>query len=150
MIVFNLICNDGHEFEGWFQNSDDFDRQRQDRHLECPSCGSHKVDKSIMSTNVASSGDKKSAGDGDTNAVATVSKKMLEMAQKVREHVEDNFKYVGKDFPKEARRVHFEAPDEGGVYGEASEEELEELIEDGVDVAPLPNVVTKKTRKKMN
>ena len=95
-----------------------------------------------MAPNVATS-----AGKSDHNEMQT---QLYRMAQKVRSHVEENFDYVGRDFPAEARKIHTGEADDRSIYGEATGHEVKELIDEGVEVAPVPDVPTKKTGKKLN
>lgn len=149
MISFGLKCDGDHEFEGWFRTSADFEDQKATGHLSCPTCGSAKIDKALMAPNVATKGvvQSKAVSDSDTTAARSYA---YEMAKKVREHVEDNFDYVGPEFAKEVRQMHDGDTEERGVYGEATGHEVKELLEDGIDVAPVPDVPTKNSKKKIN
>jgi hypothetical protein len=130
VIVYNLRCRNAHEFEGWFRDSAAFDAQAQDGTLTCPVCESRKVEKAIMAPAV--SGAKKPT---ITEAEA---KKMRQFMTGLRKYVQQNADYVGTDFAEEARRIHYGEAEERHIYGEASPEEAKELLEEGVDVAPLP------------
>jgi hypothetical protein len=140
MIRYALACDDGHEFEGWFGDSGDFDRQRESGLLECPLCASPRVGKQIMAPAVV--GVKKSAAIGDEGRKRSM---MMEVMGQVRAHVEANFDYVGDTFAAEARKIHAGESDERGIYGEASSEEVRGLVEDGVPVAPLPPPAPRKS-----
>jgi hypothetical protein len=140
MIRYALLCEHGHDFEGWFGASDDFEAQRERGLLECPVCGSKAVRKAIMAPSV--SGTKAQAGpDGPPPEAREM---MMQAAQAVRQHVEDNFDYVGDAFASEARAIHEGKSEDRGIYGEASGSEVKKLIEDGVPVAPLPPKPPKK------
>ncbi|HUO89614.1 MAG TPA: DUF1178 family protein [Rhizomicrobium sp.] len=130
MIVYNLRCRNSHEFEGWFASSAAFDEQSRSGKLSCPVCESRKVEKAIMAPAV--SGAKKSTVN-DSEAT-----KMRQFMTGLRKYVQDNADYVGRKFPEEARRIHYGEVEHRHIYGEASLEEAKELIEEGVDVAPLP------------
>ena len=134
MIRYALVCEHQHEFEGWFGASADFDDQAARGLLDCPMCGSKAVNKAIMAPSV--SGTKAQAGVDDPPPEAR--EMMMQAAQAVRRHVEDNFDYVGDAFAKEARAIHEGKSEERGIYGEASGSEVRKLREDGVPVAPLP------------
>ena len=133
MIRYALLCEHGHDFEGWFAASSDFDEQCARGLLECPVCGSKAVRKAIMAPAVA--GTKAQRGD---EPPAQAREMMMQAAQAVRRHVEENFDYVGDAFASEARAIHEGRSDERGIYGEASGSDVKKLIEDGVPVAPLP------------
>ncbi|MBU6297944.1 MAG: DUF1178 family protein [Alphaproteobacteria bacterium] len=130
MIVYNLRCDGGHEFEGWFKDSVSFDAQAGEDKLVCPVCSSHKVEKAIMAPAVA--GTKKAVSAKDEL------KKMRQFMSGMRKYVEENAEYVGPRFPDEARKIHYGETEERHIYGEATFKEAKELIEEGVDVAPLP------------
>ncbi|MDP1631771.1 MAG: DUF1178 family protein [Caulobacter sp.] len=141
MIKYALACEHGHEFEGWFGASADFDDQSARGLLECPVCASKTVRKQIMSPNVAGT---KSRGDAPA-LPAGAREVMMEAMGKVRAHVEDNFDYVGDTFAREARAIHEGTSEERGIYGEASPAEVKALVDDGVPVAPLPPAPPKKS-----
>ena len=98
MILYRLRCNDDHEFEGWFRNADAFDAQRAAGSLECPVCGSAKVEKALMAPRVATGDDKPSLTAPRSEAEAAL--------EKLRRHVEANSDYVGLSFAEEARAMH--------------------------------------------
>lgn len=139
MIRYALACDHGHEFEGWFRASDDFDAQQAQGLLSCPVCGAVEVRKQIMAPAVA--GTKRNTPDLPPRARAV----MMETLSKVRRHVEDNFDDVGDAFATEARAIHEGRSEERGIYGQATPAEVKALVEDGVPVAPLPPDPPKKT-----
>jgi hypothetical protein len=134
MIRYALLCEHGHDFEGWFGASSDYDEQHARGLLECPVCGSKAVRKAIMAPAV--SGTK--AQDAPSGPPPEAREMMMQAVQAVRRHVEDNFDYVGDAFASEARAIHEGKSEERGIYGEASGQEVRKLIDDGVPVAPLP------------
>ena len=134
MIRYALACGAGHDFEGWFGGSDDFDAQSARGLVSCPACGSPEVRKQIMAPAVVTSKGKAETTPGPSREM------MMEMANQVRRHVEDNFDNVGDAFAREARAIHEGRSEERGIYGEATPEEARALVEDGVPVAPLPQV----------
>ena len=134
MIRYALLCEHDHDFEGWFGASGDYDDQHARGLLQCPVCGSKAVRKAIMAPSV--SGTKaQAAGQGGAPQNHEM---MMQAAQAVRRHVEDNFDYVGDAFAREARAIHEGKSEERPIYGEASGAEVKKLIDDGVPVAPLP------------
>jgi hypothetical protein len=130
MIVYNLRCRNAHEFEGWFKDSAAFDSQAKGGKVACPVCDSRKVEKAIMAPAV--SGAKKSS------LTATEAKQMRQFMTGLRKYVQDNADYVGPKFAEEARKIHYGETEHRHIYGEASLEEAKELVEEGVDFAPLP------------
>ena len=133
MIVYNLRCRNQHQFEGWFSNSQAFEAQAKDGKLVCPTCNSRKVDKAPMAPAVA--GTKSST---PTQASPSELSKMRQFMTGLRKYVEENADYVGSKFPEEARKIHYGESEERHIYGEATLDEARELIDEGVDVAPLP------------
>jgi hypothetical protein len=150
MIRYALICDQRHEFEIWFKNSADYDRQRRRNLVTCPACGSAKVEKAIMAPAVAKSPRPIAvapAREGTPPAaeqrapMAIMSPEERELRQKLRElreHLIKNADYVGPRFPEEARRMHYGEIEHRSIYGEASPQEARELHEEGIEFHPLP------------
>jgi hypothetical protein len=140
MIKYALVCAHEHPFEGWFGASADYDDQNARSLVECPVCGSSEVRKQIMAPSVSGT---KARGSAESDP--QMRSMMMEAMRRVRSHVTDNFDYVGDRFAAEARAIHEGASEDRGIYGEASPKEVRALIEDGVQVAPLPPEPPKKT-----
>lgn len=134
MIRFSLHCDHGHEFEGWFRDNADFDRQSERKLVACPVCNSAQVQKSLMAPAVSTSRSKEQVA----IAMSEAQKQMLEQMRELSRKVRENADYVGDQFAEEARKIHFGETEARGIYGEASKEDVHSLIEDGVDVMPLP------------
>lgn len=130
MISYRLCCHKGHEFEAWFRDSGAFDAQAAARQLCCPDCGSSCVEKAIMAPAV--SGARKSA------ISAADAQRLRQFATGLRKYVQDNAQYVGPAFPEEARKIHYGETPDRHIYGEATLSEARDLVEEGIDVAPLP------------
>ena len=130
MIVYNLRCKNGHEFEGWFRDSVAFDAQSESGKLICPSCNSRRVDKAIMAPAVAT-GERIALSNPD-------SRKMRQFMTGLRKYVQENAEYVGPNFAAEARKIHYGESFDRHIYGETTAEEAQSLTDEGVDVAPLP------------
>jgi hypothetical protein len=140
MIRYALACEDGHEFEGWFSTSEDYDDQAGRGLLACPVCDTHAVRKQIMAPALAGT----SKHDPDENPAAKRAM-MMEVMGRVRAHVQANFDYVGDTFATEARAIHEGRAEGRGIYGEATPTEVKALVADGVPIAPLPPEPPKKT-----
>jgi len=140
MIRYALICGRDHSFEGWFGSSDDYDDQQGRGLVECPVCANREVRKQIMAPAVA--GTKRR---GEPDLTLEVRSMVMEAMGKVRQHVEDNFDYVGDSFATEARAIHEGTSEDRGIYGEASAQEIRALTEDGIQIAPLPPAPPKPT-----
>ena len=128
MIVYSLSCAEGHEFEGWFRDSAAYDEQAAQKKLVCPVCETRHVEKAPMAPAVS----------GTKSSAPEEMRKMRQFVTGLRKHIEANADYVGPKFPEEARKIHYGETDERHIYGEATVKEAKELVEDGIDVAPLP------------
>ena len=134
VISFNLICKNDHEFEGWFRNSADFDRQAKKQLIACPDCDNTEVTKSLMAPVV---GAKDTVRAGRTEK-AEQARKVRKMLGEVRDYVETNFDDVGDDFTDEARKIYYGESDERPIYGNATDEDAKDLADEGVPVGKLP------------
>lgn len=156
MIVFDLKCAQGHQFEAWFKSSLAYEDQKLAGHVTCPYCDSADITKAPMAPNIGAKGNQKSdlvpeipalpavepatpvatqQSDGKLAELVQETEKML---AKVRDHVQQNCDYVGDNFAEEARKIHYGESEERGIYGESTKEETVELLEEGIDVLPLP------------
>ncbi len=149
MIKYDLRCEQGHAFESWFQSSSAYDSQRKRKLIACPSCGSSKVDKAIMAPRL--SGTRKrgrvevpsEVTPVETPAPSLVMTQELELRAKLKElrdHVVKNADNVGERFPNEARKMHYGDIEHRPIYGEASADEAKSLIDEGIEVMPLPTL----------
>lgn len=153
MIVFDLHCGEGHRFEGWFGSSSDYEDQRVRGLVACPECGSDDVGKAPMAPSVSAKGNSRPearetapAHSGVTGSEpvlanrevpAEVQKAMRELA-KAQAKALKNSTWVGSDFAKASREMHYGERDEAPIHGKASLEEAKALVDEGVSVAPLP------------
>jgi hypothetical protein len=149
MICYALVCEHDHGFEAWFGSSDDYDDQAARGLVECPVCASRDVRKQIMAPAVSGTKAQKSQV-MTTEAQAQARSMFMEAMGKVREHVEQNFDYVGDSFAREARDIHEGRSEDRGIYGEASPKEVKALAEDGIRVAALPPAPAAKPKASLN
>ena len=133
MIKYNLKCSNKHEFESWFSNSNEFEKLKSKNLIECIYCKSKQVDKSIMSPIVLNK-DEKIKKDKSLENFKKVKKELF----KIRKFVEKNFENVGKDFPQEVRNVYYNKRENKNIYGHTTQEQAEELKEEGIDIASIP------------
>jgi hypothetical protein len=148
VIVYSLRCGEGHSFEGWFTSIVAFDEQNAHGKLLCPMCNSRSVTKAPMapalSTRVGQSKRVLRSNPPTAQPKSSGSKgpeelhKMRQFMTGLRKYVEENADYVGREFPDEARKIHYGESEDRHIYGEASLEEAADLVEEGIDVAPLP------------
>ena len=134
---FQLECKNEHAFEGWFRSNDDFEKQQKRGLLECPMCGTHKVSKTLMAPSVATGRTKdKIAVAAGQAAHQQMMAKMMEFAKEVKSKADN----VGEKFPEEARKIHYGESEARAIYGKATTDEVTELVEEGVEILPLPDV----------
>lgn len=169
MILYDLRCEEGHQFEAWFRDSATYDALVTGHEVECPFCASANVSKAPMAPRLArrglagtgrsSDGAPDSAGSRNGSAggaalapsitsanraktaetrAAEVAQQILKAVSRLRRHVEDNCDYVGDRFADEAKAIHDGDAEERGIYGEATEEQVADLNEEGVEVYRLP------------
>jgi hypothetical protein len=149
MIRYNLRCERGHAFESWFQSSQAYETQEKRKLVNCPSCGSAKVERAIMAPQIVSkkSRDRAAPAPAAATEATTPASTPLMMAherelraklKELRDHIVKNADNVGERFPNEARKMHYGDIEHRPIYGEASPEEARSLIDEGVEVSPLP------------
>ena len=136
MIVFNLNCTDCvFSFEGWFENTKDYNNQIKKGLVCCPSCNSTNIKKGLMAPNVTRKSNTKNS---------KRNKSIASNIKKLKKIIEKDFDYVGDKFTEEAKKIKYGEVKERPIYGEASIEQTKELIDEDIDVLPLP-FSTKKT-----
>ena len=143
MIRYDLICTDGHEFDGWFSNSAAFDDQSRRGLVSCIHCGSTKVEKQLMAPGIPVKGNRKAEKAEAAKPVLASAfdprqQRLIQMMREVRKAVEENAEYVGNKFADEARKIHYEESERRGIYGETTTADAKALIEEGIEIHPLP------------
>jgi hypothetical protein len=135
VIRYSLLCDNAHAFEGWFSQSADFDRQVESGFLTCPVCGSSTISKSLMAPSVSTARSKQERQQVamDVARQETIAK-LKEMVATIKANAED----VGERFPEEARKIHYGEADQRGIIGKASLADVKDLIDEGIEIAPLP------------
>ncbi len=134
MIKYNLKCHNNHEFKSWFSNSLEFEKLKKKKLLECIYCSSKKINKSIMSPMLSVSSKKKIETVNLEKNLKSEKEKLL----KIRNYIENNFEYVGKNFSKEVRDIYYDKKSKRTIYGPATEDERRELAEEGIDLISVP------------
>ena len=134
MIKYLIKCHRNHEFESWFSDSSEFEKLNKKKLLECIYCSSKKISKSIMAPMVS--------GTKNDEIELKISNEKLKKNKdnliKLRNYIENNFEYVGENFTKEVREVFYDKDSKRVIYGNASEEEKNELAEEGIDLMTIP------------
>ncbi len=162
MIRYALACDSGHDFESWFPSGASFDAQRARGLVECPVCGSTAVEKQLMAPALGRAA-KRARDEAPVKPVETAvtaeaqvpetpapprslallserEQAVRAMLKAVREHVVKNSDYVGTSFADQARKMHYGEIEHRSIYGEANGAETKALIEEGIEVQPLPGV----------
>ena len=134
MIKYNLKCESGHEFESWFSDSEEFDKLNKKKLLDCIYCLSKKIDKSIMAPMISSPKDR----DDQIEIIGKDYKNEKNKLLKLRRYIEKNFDYVGKDFSKKVREVYYDKKNKKAIYGTTTQEERQELADEGIDLLSIP------------
>jgi hypothetical protein len=135
LIRYSLNCENAHEFEGWFSEGADFDRQVASGFLTCPVCNSTSISKTLMAPSVSTARKKE---EKKTLAMDTVRREAFEQLKKAIAHVKANAEDVGTQFPEEARKIHYGEADARGIMGQATLDEARALVEEGIEIAALP------------
>lgn len=145
MIVYDLCCEAGHRFEGWFGSSDDYAGQRKRGFLLCPECGSATVDKAPMAPSVPRKGNQQQVPpDGeDRKTVSSTSlrpevKQALEKLAEAQKRSLKDSTWVGDSFAENSRAMHYGEREVKPIHGRATVKEARSLLDEGVSVAPLP------------
>jgi len=158
MISFNLICGHGHGFEGWFNSSADYDDQQARGLVTCPYCDSANIAKGLMTPNVAAKSNTKPEKSGQNlttmarspasmpqDMTAQITPEMAKAAAEAmaamrqwQKTIEKECDNVGDAFAEEARKIHYGESDPRGIYGHTTDQEAEDLIEEGIAIAKMP------------
>jgi hypothetical protein len=155
MIRYALRCDRDHEFESWFQSSTAYDQQVKRKLVVCPVCGSAKVEKAIMAPRIvgkkgrgraappaepAAAATPEAVPSGPTSLMLAQEKELRAKLKELRDHIVKNADNVGERFANEARAMHYGDKEHRPIYGEASPEEAKSLIDEGIEVSPLPTL----------
>jgi hypothetical protein len=146
MIRYTLRCARGHGFESWFQNSGAYDSQRRRKLVTCPVCDSAEVEKAPMAPQVGRSRlreetpatQAKPQPQPQAPLMTGEAGELRAKLRELREFVKKNADDVGEQFPAEARKMHYGDIEHRAIYGKASPGEARELVDEGIDITPLP------------
>ena len=146
MIRYALLCEHDHEFESWFDSSGAYEKLQRAKLIECPSCGSIKTRKALMTPQLGGTraNRREETGGGvsqsDDKELHKLHKEATSLARKIRDHVEQSADNVGDNFANEARKIHFDEAAPRNIFGSATAKEATDLVEDGIDFTPLPDL----------
>lgn len=153
MIRYALHCDRDHQFESWFQSSSAYDSQVKRKLVTCPICGSAKIDKAIMAPRIvgkkgratpppepATTTAPEAAPSGPTSLMMAQERELRAKLKELRDHIVKNADNVGERFANEARAMHYGDKEHRPIYGEASPDEAKSLIDEGIEVSPLPTL----------
>jgi hypothetical protein len=131
MIKYDLTCKCGETFESWFSSSSEFDYLCKKKLIKCIYCESSSVKKSVMAPNLSSKSNK-------IFKKTKLEKNVRKQLHTFRKYIEKNCKDVGENFTREARSIHYDKKTSQGIYGRATPEETNELLEEGIEIATIP------------
>lgn len=153
MIRYALRCDRDHEFESWFQSSSAYESQVKRKLVTCPICNSTKVDKAIMAPRIVGKKGRgratpppeavaapEAASSAPTSLMMAQERELRSKLKELRDHIVKNADNVGERFPNEARAMHYGDKEHRPIYGEASPDEAKALIDEGIEVSPLPTL----------
>jgi hypothetical protein len=136
MVVYNFLCDKEHRFEGWFASTDEFAVQERDGGIACPVCGSSAIVRQPSAPYVNTR-----AGQSADHTPSAPTPEAIEwLREKFVEHVLKNTEDVGRRFPEEARRIHYQETPARSIRGKASSEEVDALRDEGIEVHALPGL----------
>ena len=144
MIVFDLLCGSGHRFEGWFNSANDFSAQKKHKILECPTCGTAKVDRvpSAARLNLGAQEPAKPAAKAPEKTPEMEGKDPFAIAQMLYSKMLDDLltktEDVGTQFPEKAREIFYERSPAKAIRGHATQKEHDELLAEGIPVSRIP------------
>ena len=134
MIKYNLKCSNNHEFESWFADSSEFEKLNKKRLLECIYCTSKKIKKSIMAPMLSVVKKDKE----NLKKIDKVFKSNKDNLIRIRNYIEKNFEFVGKNFSKKVREVYYDKENNKKIYGTTTSKERRDLAEEGIDLISIP------------
>jgi hypothetical protein len=146
MIVFDLLCARGHRFEGWFGSAADFGAQKKKKLVSCPSCGSAHVERVPSATRANLGAEPPRPVPAKPSPLQKTpemeGKDPFAIAQMLYSRMLDDLltktEDVGRDFPEEARKIFYKESTDRPIRGQATDEEHDELVDEGIPVARLP------------
>lgn len=167
MIKYSLGCENSHEFEVWFATGEEYERLQKSGHLDCPQCGSSKIEKLLMAPSVRTTKGRQSiiASEAETSEPRSIGAKpqtpalpsvpsaqsvampglppkihaqLVDQLKEFKKQVLANAENVGDKFGTEARKIHYGEAEKRGIYGNASSQEAAELLEEGIEILPIP------------
>ncbi len=140
MIVYNLACEHGHPFEGWFGSPADFENQRDRGLVECPFCGSRQVERRLHAPRINTGAEPPPAHPAPPSSPAPDTPPPMGIGQlaRIAAEIRANTENVGERFAEEARAMHYGEKPKRGIRGKADPETANELREEGIDIQRLP------------
>ena len=134
MIKYNLKCKNNHEFESWFSDSNEFEKLKKKKLLECIYCNSTEINKSIMSPMISVV----NSSENELSKISSQVKKEKKRLLKIRKYIEKNFEFVGDKFTKEVREIYYDKKRKKTIYGTTTAKDREELANEGIEILSVP------------
>ena len=136
MILYDLNCENDHIFEAWFSSSDQYEKQKKKKLINCPICNSNKVKKALMAPKLK--GTKKSKLSFKNEKAKKDSEQFNKKLKEFKRFIESNTEDVGKNFTEEAKKIYYGETKSRPIRGETTQEQAEDLVEEGIPIAKLP------------
>ncbi|MEW5755897.1 MAG: DUF1178 family protein [Pseudomonadota bacterium] len=137
MIIYDLLCQNHHRFEGWFKNSEDYQHQKASGLLACPVCDTCAVEKVPSASHVQTRAARDAADERSQSSAEVLAK----LQRYLERHCED----VGTQFAEKARRIHYGEEEWRGIRGVATPKQARELVEEGIEIIALPSTAINKS-----
>ena len=136
MIKYNLICkNCDLNFDSWFASSKEYDKLKKKKLINCHNCKSLNVEKNLMSPKLINKSLSSNSNESDMLKFQKIKKTITEY----KKFIKNNFDYVGENFAYEARSIHYNNKKKNkGIYGKASDKDLKDLKEEGIETQIIP------------
>ncbi len=136
MIVFDLKCPNGHKFEGWFDDSRAFEKQKKKKMIECPVCGEHNVDKALSAIAI-----KKTSSVPSMDSQKPLSpNEVAAFVKNISDYIDTNYEDVGTDFAREALKIHYGVSEKRKIKGSSTAAEEKTLKDEGIGFLKLPKI----------
>ena len=140
MIVYDLVCAQQHRFEGWFASTEDYARQHEQTMIRCPVCDDAAIERRpSANVQVGRAALPAAESESETETVTSGEAEALKLMRRLVANAEN----VGRAFPEEARKIHYDEAPKRGIRGQASPEEAESLRDEGIDFMSLPGFLTR-------
>ncbi len=138
MILYDLKCAKGHAFEAWFRDSAAYEKQRKGSKVQCPVCGTARVEKAPMAPRLNTGARDAAAAPPEAAQSTENAAQFRAFLGEVRDHIEKTCDYVGPQFAEEARKIHYGETEKRNIYGEATPDDAKSMKDEGIEFGSVP------------